>query len=69
MDLSPHTRTFVDDARDWQGSGHGTPPRTITLDGSTFTTTWADGNVPSGVALALLASGLYAPVGLSQRHR
>ncbi len=50
--------------RSWLGSRDGTPyTQSITLDTSAFTagTHYPDGFVPSGLVLAKLPSGLYAP--------
>ncbi len=63
MDLGIKTETFDSDDRSWLGSAHGAELGVpITLDGSAFTGTWADGVIPSGVALGIItATGLAAP--------
>lgn len=64
MRLAQRTETFAAaEDQSWLGSAHGTTEcDTITLDGSAFLATWADGIVPSGVVLGkITATGLYAP--------
>lgn len=55
------TETFGDDDQSWLASSHGTDAGDSgTLDGASFTGTFTDGLVPSGVAVALHAtSGRY----------
>lgn len=64
MDLRIRTETFSpDEDLSWLGSAHGVATGDpITLDGSAFLATFADGIVPSGVVLGrITATGLYAP--------
>lgn len=70
MDLSINTESFADEDLTWLAAQHGTDAtRPITIDGSAFTGTWADGIVPSGVALGIItATGLYAPYTAAATH-
>ena len=66
MDLRNKTETFVPgENHEWLGSAHALDTcDPITLDGSAFLSLFADGIVPSGVALGkITATGLYGPYG------
>lgn len=54
---------YANDSQDWLASADGTEfPESGTLDADKFLATFADGIVPSGVALAkITATGLLAP--------
>jgi len=61
VDLAITSKTFGSDKLDWMFTEHGAGSAlSITLKGTGFTGTYADGNVPSGVPLAkITATGLY----------
>jgi hypothetical protein len=65
MDLTVRSDgPWLPEDRSWLGSAHGTTAtRTITLDVTAFTegTHYPNGFIPSGIVLAELASGLFAP--------
>lgn len=62
--LSTRSETFVPaENQTWLGSATGTQAaKSITLDGDASIAIFADGIVPSGVALYKLANDRYAPV-------
>src|SRR4051794_13024423 len=65
-DISVHTTSYLTEDRSWLASEQGTDrPETVPLDVSAFPagTHYPNGFIPSGVVLAKLASGLYAPYG------
>lgn len=67
MDLTVYTETGADDDLTWLGSAHGTQEtNSVTLAGALFTGLFADGHIPSGVAIAKITAagatqGMYGP--------
>lgn len=61
MDLAITSKSFGTDKLDWLFTPHGTESALgVTLNGSTFTGTYTDGKIPSGVPVSkITASGLY----------